>query len=400
MSLLDHALRPAAVGDAADLSAAITAQSRLPLSSARTLPPRAYTSPALYDLEVERIFKRDWMCVARAEQLAAPGDWMQVDLVGEPLLLTHGDDGVLRCLSRVCRHRAIDLMAGCSDPCGSAARLKCPYHLWSYRLDGGLIGAPEMQGSDAFVPEEIRLPEYPLEVWQGFVFVNLDPDAAPLAPQMRWFDELLAGRDFTDWRTVTTVDWGNTAVNWKVVIENGSECYHHIGTHKDSLQPLWPGQTIHPEGTSEGFTGRMVTAADMAPAVVDGWPVQPTVFPVVEALTPEQRATTYVVAKFPMFFLAVGPDQVAWFRWLPTGPESHSLEIQVLVHPDNAASEGIDALAEVAAGLVRGIQAEDAVTNEAVMVGARASAAAQGPISPLEAPLLWFQQYLADRFGA
>jgi phenylpropionate dioxygenase-like ring-hydroxylating dioxygenase large terminal subunit len=397
MTLLDREAPP--VDDADALVAAITEQAARPLSQAMTLPPPAYLSTELYDLEVERIFRREWMCVAREDQLADPGAWMSIDLVGEPLLITRDDNGELHCLSRVCRHRAIDLMAGCEESCGTAARLKCPYHLWTYRLDGALIGATEMQGSEIFDKDEIALPEFPLETWQGFVFVNLDHNAAPLAPSMAFFDELLTGRDFSTWKSIGVVEWGDTPVNWKIVIENGSECYHHMGTHKDTLQPLWPAQTILPEGSLDGFTGRMVTTPGMAAEVVDGWPAQPTFFPVLEDLTPEQRATTYVVGKFPMFFMAVGPDMVSWFRWLPTGPGSHVLDIHLLVHPDVAADEASAAMVPVAVDAVRQIQAEDAATNEAVMVGARARAAAQGPLSPLEGPLLWFQQYLADRLA-
>jgi phenylpropionate dioxygenase-like ring-hydroxylating dioxygenase large terminal subunit len=385
--------------DAASLIAQIREQAARPLEQAITLPPAVYSSEALYAIEVERIFRRDWMCVAREEQLEAPGSWMAVDLVDEPLLLTRDEAGVLHCLSRVCRHRAIDLLAGCDDVCGTTARLKCPYHQWSYRLDGALIGAPEMQASELFARDEIALVEFPLETWQGFVFVNLDRNATPLAPEMAMFDELLAGRDLSTWRIVGTVPWGDTQVSWKVVIENGCECYHHIGTHKDTLQPLWPGQTVGMAGSKVGLCGRMVASPELAVGQVDGWNVQPTVFPVAEDLPAEHLATTFVVGKFPMFFAALGPDQVAWFRWLPTGPTSHVLDIHLLVHPETAARADIESLRDVAIEMVHAIQAEDAVTNEAVMRGARGAHAMQGPLSHLEAPLLWFQQYLADRLG-
>src|SRR5690349_13206400 len=121
-----------------DLVRQIQANASLPRERAQSLPPEAYWSPALYDLELERIFRREWMCVARVDDLARSGDWLSLDLAGEPLLLTRDEDGALHALSRVCRHRNIDLLAGSSERRGNQARIVCPYHLWSYRLDGRL----------------------------------------------------------------------------------------------------------------------------------------------------------------------------------------------------------------------------------------------------------------------
>src|SRR5581483_10645407 len=122
----------------------------LPLERAETLPPEAYFSPHVYDLEVERVFRRDWLCVGRVDQMPNPGDYITADIAGEPLVITRDLEGELHALSRVCRHRFMDILdPQLSEPRGNLARLTCPYHTWTYKLDGEYVGmlaaAPEMK---------------------------------------------------------------------------------------------------------------------------------------------------------------------------------------------------------------------------------------------------------------
>ena len=167
------------------LLARLAAHAALAPERAESLPPELYWRADVYALELERIFARDWMCIGRVEQVERPGDWLRVDLAGEPLVVTRDESGRLRALSRACRHRGLDLLCGSDERRGHAARFECPYHLWSYGLDGRLLGAPEMRCAAGFERWSVRLPELPLEVWQGYVFVCLDPAAAPLAPRLR-----------------------------------------------------------------------------------------------------------------------------------------------------------------------------------------------------------------------
>src|SRR5690242_5895422 len=184
------------------------------------------------------------MCVARAEQLPNAGDWIALDLVGEPLVITRDPNGELHALSRVCAHRMQDVLNTVDARSGNSARLTCPYHLWSYRLDGSCIGAPDMQDSEVFDPAQCGLATFSLAVWQGFVFVNLERDAPPLAPRLAGLDALLGAVDFTEWTLARTLPWGEQPVNWKVVIENGVECYHHMGPHAASLEPVFPHASV------------------------------------------------------------------------------------------------------------------------------------------------------------
>ena len=159
-----------------------------PIEEARGLPPAAYTSEEFYELELEHLFRRDWICIGREEEALNPGDFFTFELAGEPLVVVRGRDGVLRALSNVCRHRYMQVVLDR----GNASRLVCPYHGWNYNLDGTLIGATNMAESRILDRKNCRLPEIPLETWLGFVFVNLDSEAAPLAPSHQAASERLA----------------------------------------------------------------------------------------------------------------------------------------------------------------------------------------------------------------
>src|SRR5512139_2237819 len=127
--------------------------SALPFARASTLPPRCYVDPAFYEREVESIFRREWHCVARVDQLPEPGSYLAFDLVGEPLVAVRDLEGRLRVLSRVCRHRWMPVVEGR----GRARSFQCPYHRWTYGLDGALLGAPEMDRSEGFERARCRL---------------------------------------------------------------------------------------------------------------------------------------------------------------------------------------------------------------------------------------------------
>ncbi|MBX3707778.1 MAG: aromatic ring-hydroxylating dioxygenase subunit alpha [Pseudomonadales bacterium] len=386
----------------AELLEGLSRQAALPGDRARSLPPAFYWRPDVWTLEQERIFRGEWLCVAHVDQLRKPGDWRAVEIAGEPLVVTRDRAGELHALSRICRHRNMDLLHGAAERSGHGSFLQCPYHLWAYELDGRLRGAPMMEGSHAFDRAACGLPRFPLETWQGYVFVCLDAAAAPLAPRLAPIEQVLGGLDMRDWQIAGAVDWGDAPVNWKVAFENYAEFYHHIGTHRESLQPLWPAARIALEATDSDavFIGRMRVNPDVATGTVDGYPVQPTVLPPIAGLTPEQRSQTVVYGLFPLFGIVVGPESALWFEWTPTGPERHRTVIHVLVPPASRAAPGFEQGLEVLMHGVRAVQAEDAAANAAVQVTARSPFASSGPLAPIESTLLQFQRYLARRLTA
>lgn len=374
-------------------------QAALPPEQARSLPPQLYWREDVWAHEVERIFRRDWLCVARVDQLPEPGDWLAAEIAGEPLVITRDRAGALHALSRICRHRNMDLLHGAGSRTGHGNQLQCPYHLWAYDLDGRLRGAPMMDGSAAFDRAACSLPAFALEVWQGFVFVNLDPEAAPLAPRMAHVERVLDGIDLSQWRIAGAVNWGEAPVNWKVAFENYAEFYHHIGTHRASLQPLWPAALVEFEALDSDrvFIGRMKVNPEHAVGFEDGYPIEPTTLPHAPGIEPAQKAETVVYGVFPLFGLVVGPSSALWFEWNATGPESHRCDIHVLVPPATFEAPGFAEGLEATLMAIHAVQSEDAGANAAVQAAVRSPHAVSGPLAPIEATLLQFQRYLARR---
>jgi phenylpropionate dioxygenase-like ring-hydroxylating dioxygenase large terminal subunit len=380
----------------------LTRLAALPLERAETLPPEAYFSSAVYDLEIERIFTREWLCVGRVDQMPDPGDYITADIVGEPIVVTRDLDGTLHALSRVCRHRFMDILAPeLCEPRGNLKRLTCPYHTWTYKLDGEYVGmlsaAPEMKQVE-FDKGTCRLPRYGIDVWKGFIFVNLDPTAPPLTPQLTDLNELLGAFDFTDWKIVHTLDWGEVAANWKIAVENGAEAYHHLGTHKDTLQALWPAQFTRPDETDGlWFSAHMPVSDAFASTDADGNKLHPTFLPTVPGLRPDQLEETLIVGVFPLFFFALSPDFVSWFEWWPTGPGSHTTKIHMVVPPDSIDAPGAEEIVVQVMDYVKQIQTEDAVTIMGVQRGLTSATSYSGRLSHLERPLWQFERYLAER---
>ena len=206
-----------------------------PFDEAVTLAPRAYADPEFIDWKLERVFRREWISVGRVEEVAAVGDYFALDLFGEPMVVVRGDDDRLRAFSAVCRHRGMPVVSGA----GNRRTFQCPYHLWTYSLDGRMRGAPGMDGVAGFDRAQCGLPEIRSEIWGGWIFVNFDADAAPLSDSIAPLTAELAPFRLADFRateaTIYDLPW-----NWKVMVDNFMESYHHMAIHPDTLQPLFP----------------------------------------------------------------------------------------------------------------------------------------------------------------
>jgi len=374
----------------------------LPLERGRALPPRFYTDPGLYKLELNRIWQRSWLYVGRLEDLLSPGDWIAAELVGESIMIVRGADGNLRALSRVCPHRFMDILGDADARNGSAKGFTCPYHSWSFGLEGKLTGAPLMGKSELFAEERSTycLAEFPLAEWQGFVFVNLDRDARPL--ELSQVDAFLGNYDLTEWRRVDRIEWGETEANWKLVVENGREAYHHQGTHKTTLEPLWPAHMVEyePSASTDFFLLRMFVSPEAAVAQEDGHYINPTLLPAAPQLTPFERSNYMVIGLYPGFIVAPGPDAFFTLNYWPTGPTSHKLDIEIFVHESQLNAPNLDEVVREAHDWIWEIQSEDSRAIQAVQRGVHSKAMMRGgALSDAERSVWTFQRYLANRLS-
>jgi phenylpropionate dioxygenase-like ring-hydroxylating dioxygenase large terminal subunit len=222
-----------------------------PQDSRITLPPETYYDPDWFALERARNHERDWLLLGHVSELPCAGSYLCIDVLDEPLFLVRDEEESLRVLSRVCRHRGADMRP--DKVAGRTRAFVCPYHHWSYKLSGKLRSAPLMDGSEALDPENCGLPEFRHEIWNGFVFVAFDPDARPLAERLGHFEARLRNWRLADMRVVRKQDWP-APWNWKIMVENFVEGYHHIGTHARSLEPIWPANTHETEYVPTGTT--------------------------------------------------------------------------------------------------------------------------------------------------
>ncbi|GHE84449.1 dioxygenase [Streptomyces longispororuber] len=375
--------------------------SALPLERGETLPARAYTCERFHQLEQERVFRADWLCVGHVSQVARPGDYLRTDVLGEPLVVTRDEHGDLHALSRVCRHRFMDVLPPETTPeQGSLKRLTCPYHTWTYRLNGEyvgqLAGAPLMNKVD-FDRAACRLPRYRLEVWNGLLMVNANPSAPPLGPQLGRLDAVLAPYRLADLVVAYTATWENVPANWKVAFENGSENYHHMGTHANSLERVVPGKdTVIEECDPRGYSMFTPFAADLPTAPdEDGVPPVGALIP---GLGERELSGLRVAGLFPNLALALVPDSVTLLRWVPTGPTTHDALATVLVPAAAQEQPGYEAYVAASRRQLELIQGEDLVAVRGVQRGlATGPAPSGGRFSHLECPLWQFQRYLADR---
>lgn len=224
-----------AVGETIDRGASgALARSRRPLREASHLPSHVYTSRELFAREKDEIFMRDWLAVARVEEIAAPGDYMTFDIMGEPIVLTRDGDGEIHAFYNLCAHRGVEVVAGA----GNARQFKCPYHAWTYDLGGKLLGAAYMDDIAGFDRDACRMRPIAAEVWEGWVFVNFDDEAGPLADFVadfaRHFGVFQQGRCRLTRKLTTSLK-----CNWKLVNENLVDVYHLITLHGDTLTE-WP----------------------------------------------------------------------------------------------------------------------------------------------------------------
>ena len=197
---------------------------RAPLAEAQTIPAAWYTDDRVAALEHKTVFSRTWQVVGRVDQVGKPGDYLTANIAGEPIVVVRAQDGVLRAFFNVCRHHAAAVM---TEPCGHATILRCPYHGWSYGLDGALKGAPEFGGVCNFEVAKNGLVPVHVDTWESFVFVHLDAPVlslkdflGTLAPRMAPLNVSRLG--FFERKTYTL------NCNWKVFVDNYLDGGYHV----------------------------------------------------------------------------------------------------------------------------------------------------------------------------
>ena len=363
-----------------------TGRVRKPLEQAYTLPSAAYLDEDVYARETDQILRKSWLPLARIDQISNPGDFVSLDLFGQPVMVVHGHDGEVRVMSRTCLHRAALL----ADGNGNRRLFTCPYHAWSYDTSGQLVRAPLMDGAEEFAESNCRLPQLRTEIWEGFVLANFDPDAAPFTPPVETFRKYFEKFRLADMKVVHTLEF-ESEWNWKVLVENFMEAYHHIATHSETFEPAYHARDSRvPDNDGPWSILHMPAAHEELPPSL----------PPLEGLEDWQARDLFATAIFPHFLLGIQGSAVTWYQVFPQGAGKLHLKIHICVPAAYSEMEGLDEIAEGMALMVSAIHHEDIGANDLVWQGLNAPMTRQGRLSPLEKAIWQYNQWWLDKMEA
>ncbi len=365
---------------------ALARNTSLPFERATAMPPEVYTSQEFLDDELAHIFRKDWFCVGRASALARPGDYVTLDLADQPIAVLRDRDGELRALSNVCLHRMSTLLHGR----GNVRAIVCPYHAWTYNLDGALRGAPAMSLNDGFCKEDYHLPQLRCREWLGWVFVTLNPDAPEPARQLKQVEDLVAGYDMTNY-TETFYEDHVWDTNWKILAENFMESYHLPVCHAGTIGGLSRlEEMVCPPGLPAFNYHTILKDDTLRIAMAHATNTR---------LTGEQRRTTFLLAIYPSLLITLTPGYFWYLILHPNGPGQVRIGFGGGMSDDYAGDPDAQQNFIDLKTLLDRVNVEDRGCTEKVFRGLNSGLATPGHLSHLERPNYDFAQYLNARIS-
>lgn len=369
--------------------------STLPVEEADTLPPECYTDDDFFEFEKEAVFNHEWLCVGRADWVKNPGDYFTTSIIGEPLVIAHTRKGEIKAMSSVCQHRAMLVAEGR----GNTRGFVCPYHHWVYGLDGALINAPETQTTCNFDKKDIRLPELKLEIWLGFIFVNFDMEAQPLAPRLTEVEKVLKSYDLENTEGPHPEPAPLLPWNWKVMFENNNDGYHASRLHQGPLHDFVPSDRAVfpelPEDTAGYYRLNGSLHKDAAFNVT-----QKALFPVFPGLSDEDRMQMVFANVPPTLSLVLTSDMVIYLIVRAESAETHYMDTGVLFAPGAMQEPAYEHKVAMTMAAAEEIMQQDQHVDELVQVGLRSRFAVRGRYSWQEGAQSQLNCWLVPRYQA
>jgi phenylpropionate dioxygenase-like ring-hydroxylating dioxygenase large terminal subunit len=347
-----------------------------------SLPAWIYRDPEFFERERTVIFRKSWQVVCHVSDVPSAGDFHTLDFLGEPLVVVRGDDGEVRGFHNVCRHRAARLMDGSKGHCGR--RITCPYHAWTYALDGRLVGVPDKQAFPGLQTERHGLAPLELEVFMGFIFVRLEPGlpsvremAAPYAQELALFrmeDLVPQGR----------VTLRPREVNWKNVGDNYSDGLHISIAHPGLTRLFGRSYGVEAQPWIDKMWGvlRDEPSSNLSERLYQRW------LPPVPHL-PHERQRQWIYFKlWPNIAFDIYPDQIDFMQFLPISPTETLIREIPYVHCDSRREMRIARYLNWR--INRRVSLEDKALIERVQAGMASSSYSIGPLSAGEVSLRSF----------
>jgi choline monooxygenase len=365
---------------------------RRPLLDAETLPPQCYTSPDFYKREVEQIFMKVWNVVGRVDFAPTPGDHFIFTLVGIPCFAIRGRDNKLRAFVNSCRHRAARLL----EQDGNCQAINCPYHAWSYDLDGTLRMANGMEQSHGFNAAEFSLHEINVDTWAGFVFVNFDMNAASLSDYLVGLDRFTESYGHGDMVTTKRFEF-RLKTNWKSYVENSQEIFHLPTIHRGTFGGL-KAEFTHHNGAPGNFTVQGTRLAVPKPrSVVDGQKSFDRI-PTLRGVAAE--GAQYILV-YPCTIIGCDLDFM-WYRHMePDGPDSVHYKAAFCFPKEAAARPDFAEIAENYYSRAKLVMTEDNSAAEMQFAGMNQPFARPSRFSHREPLVHAIDNWILDRmFGA
>lgn len=346
-----------------------------------TLPAWTYRDPEFFELEQERVFAPAWQVMCHESDLPEVGSWHSLDYLGESVIVVRGADRLLRAFANVCRHRGSRLVDGAS---GCARKLVCPYHAWTYDLDGSLAGVPGSASYPELDKARHGLAPVSLEVWRGFVFVRLKGDGPGVAAMMAPYEAMIEPYRFEELQPLGRVTLRPRAVNWKNIGDNYSDGLHIAVAHP-GLTRLF-GRSYGVEAREH--VDRMWGELQDRPSANWSERAYQRLLPVVTHLPEERRRSWLYFKLWPNVAFDVYPDQIDFMQWLPVSPtESLIREISYAL-PD--ACREMRAARYLNWRINRQVNAEDSALIARVQSGMASRSFSAGPLSDKEVCLRHF----------
>jgi len=356
-------------------------------AQAKTLPGRYYTDPEIFRGEMETFFLQMWISSGRSEQIPNVDDYFLCEVAGESIIVTRESAGGVKAFYNVCRHRGTRM---CHEEQGRfAGRIQCPYHGWTYGLDGRLLGAPHTD-EEAFQREDYPLQAVHADVWDGIIFLNLSPHPKPLGEQLADLPKKFAAWRMQDLRVYKQIVY-DVKANWKLIVSNYNECLHCPILHPmlsrvcDSMS----GNNDAPQPTYIG--GSMEFRAGAQTMSVDGKRRRDYL----PGLNEEQRKLVLYYAIYPNLFLSLHPDYVMAHRLWPQAVNRTKVVCEWYFHPDEVAKPGFQA--DDALEFWDATNREDWKISEWSQEGVGSRAYVPGPYSTREGLPMAFDRMILDR---
>ncbi len=354
---------------------------------AKTLPGRYYNDPGIFRREMETFFLSMWISSGRSEQIPNAGDYFLCEVAGESIIVTRESAGGVRAFYNVCRHRGTRM---CHEEQGKfAGRIQCPYHGWTYGLDGRLLGAPHTD-EEAFRREDYPLHAVHADDWDGSIFLNLSPHPKPLSEQLADLPKKFAPWRMQDLRLYKQITY-DVKANWKLIVSNYNECLHCPILHPmlSSVCDSMSGNNDTPQPTYIG--GSMEFRAGAQTMSVDGKRRRDYL----PGLSEEQRKLVLYYAIYPNLFLSLHPDYVMAHRLWPQAVHRTKVVCEWYFHPDEMAKPSFQA--DDAVEFWDATNREDWKISEWSQEGVSSRAYVPGPYSTREGLPMAFDRMILER---